>query len=884
MAEGARVGTAHVTIEPDLSAAAFAAEGRVASRMFNSAFADSIGHDMRAMAAAFSRHGDEIGRNLSYGVSTGMGTMRSAFSAASDAIHGISSSLTTVGYGLQNVGSQAVFLGHSLTAVITGPLAVAAAGLSYWGLKTGMNLEDAKIGLRAMLPPGYDVEALMGRLVKLATSSPVFAIDQVTQFTRKLVGAGVEAGKAELLLDAINKIFITYGVTGESASKALLGVSQVFSKGKVQAEELTGQIGEQIPIWHLLSEATGISQSSLMHMSKTGQLTAEMFGDMLLQVGQLPSVTKGAAQGVGTLSAQLQMMKEQTQTVLGLAFEKNFDRIKASLDRLQPALEIFLGWFVSQIPVALEWANKLAGRIEDVARWWDALNPKQQNVALSFIGIAAAVGPVISVLGTMTSALGGLFAAMGFLLTPWGLVLGAIAAALVLIAKHLYDVWKAGGDVRDIFQKISDVVQTIWKQYLLPALKELHHWFDKNILPVLRALATFFQTTILPIMQRYYESVFRNILPALRDLWSTIERSLIPAFKDLIAAIGHDNIKKFIGFLIEIAFWLAERIPVALGRFIGGIRLAIEVVSLLIHGVAFIIQGFRDLEGRIDSFAGVVRRSFGDVRGEWREFERTGGEVWASIVRFGDDAWNKITGLFRGIGDFFGNVFGGARDRVYDAFNSIGDKVNWIKGHFWSIVDRVWDVAHRIWEAVEWAGSSIKNAWNYWLDYIKILWNNLGNGIRGVVNWIIDGINVMIAGFNRVVDAVNSNPLGIHIPFYISSIGHWAKGGLISGPGSETSDSVPGMLSRGEYVINADAVKMFGSRFFDALNRGQVPASSPIALGNITTGRGGLSPQVVNVTIHNELDGEVITRRAQAVVDSNNRATVSTLRAGRRLG
>ena len=47
--------------------------------------------------------------------------------------------------------------------------------------------------------------------------------------------------------------------------------------------------------------------------------------------------------------------------------------------------------------------------------------------------------------------------------------------------------------------------------------------------------------------------------------------------------------------------------------------------------------------------------------------------------------------------------------------------------------------------------------------------------------------------------------------------GH-ATGGTISGPGSSTSDSIPAMLSNGEYVVNAGAVSHYGKGFFDAAN------------------------------------------------------------------
>jgi TP901 family phage tail tape measure protein len=50
-----------------------------------------------------------------------------------------------------------------------------------------------------------------------------------------------------------------------------------------------------------------------------------------------------------------------------------------------------------------------------------------------------------------------------------------------------------------------------------------------------------------------------------------------------------------------------------------------------------------------------------------------------------------------------------------------------------------------------------------------------------------------------------------------------AMGGYISGPGTPTSDSIPAMLSNGEYVIKAATVKKFGTKMFDNLNAGSLP-------------------------------------------------------------
>ncbi|SED33286.1 phage tail tape measure protein, lambda family [Pseudomonas mohnii] len=66
----------------------------------------------------------------------------------------------------------------------------------------------------------------------------------------------------------------------------------------------------------------------------------------------------------------------------------------------------------------------------------------------------------------------------------------------------------------------------------------------------------------------------------------------------------------------------------------------------------------------------------------------------------------------------------------------------------------------------------------------------------------------------------------------------YATGGLISGPGSGTSDSIIARLSNGEYVMRADAVRMFGTGLLDQMNAGQIPA---FATGG---GVGELGPQL----------------------------------------
>ena len=64
-------------------------------------------------------------------------------------------------------------------------------------------------------------------------------------------------------------------------------------------------------------------------------------------------------------------------------------------------------------------------------------------------------------------------------------------------------------------------------------------------------------------------------------------------------------------------------------------------------------------------------------------------------------------------------------------------------------------------------------------------------------------------------------------------LGKKATGGYISGPGTSTSDSIPTMLSNGEYVLNASSVDAIG---VDNLNRiNAAGRNADMAMGGIAT-------------------------------------------------
>ena len=76
----------------------------------------------------------------------------------------------------------------------------------------------------------------------------------------------------------------------------------------------------------------------------------------------------------------------------------------------------------------------------------------------------------------------------------------------------------------------------------------------------------------------------------------------------------------------------------------------------------------------------------------------------------------------------------------------------------------------------------------------------------------------------------------------LGNIRKFAAGGLVAGPGTSTSDSVPARLSAGEYVIRAAAVRTVGVSVLDAING--LAAGPRLRGGELAFAAGGLVPEV----------------------------------------
>ena len=97
--------------------------------------------------------------------------------------------------------------------------------------------------------------------------------------------------------------------------------------------------------------------------------------------------------------------------------------------------------------------------------------------------------------------------------------------------------------------------------------------------------------------------------------------------------------------------------------------------------------------------------------------------------------------------------------------------------------------------------------------------------------------------------------------------GMFSRGGLVTGPGGPTTDSVPAMLSDGEYVIRAAAVDRLGVDFLDAINEGRLPGfRNGGMVGDAPAARSALPSVTINVRSLSPADARDAVRQSLARV------------------
>ena len=132
---------------------------------------------------------------------------------------------------------------------------------------------------------------------------------------------------------------------------------------------------------------------------------------------------------------------------------------------------------------------------------------------------------------------------------------------------------------------------------------------------------------------------------------------------------------------------------------------------------------------------------------------------------------------------------------------------------------------------------------------------SFGDVMRNVLESLIQKL-IQAAMYALIIASVTGG--SFKATFFKAFGNGFATGGSVDGPGTGTSDSIPAMLSNGEYVLNAQAVDRLGVPFLNGLNTGRLrgfASGGLVGSGGVTgykaeRGSNGGQVQSVNLSMH----------------------------------
>ena len=134
---------------------------------------------------------------------------------------------------------------------------------------------------------------------------------------------------------------------------------------------------------------------------------------------------------------------------------------------------------------------------------------------------------------------------------------------------------------------------------------------------------------------------------------------------------------------------------------------------------------------------------------------------------------------------------------------------------------------------------------------------------------------------------LSNGGVDIGSPDFQPSWQYRSEGGLITGPGTSTSDSIPTYLSDKEYVVNAAAVRRYGVAFFDQVNAQKLATGGLVGGGSSRVVGGGGGRDSLELTMNfnfkeeksnakdNDNSGGIDQRAMQNAVRSEVRAVLA---------
>lgn len=477
-----------------------------------------------------------------------------------------------------------------------GGLGVAGAGAVAFGIKTAASFEQTEMSFSTLLKSNDRAKREMAWLKEKAAATP-FELGDLANADRTLLGFGMKVDKVrQSFLLNMGDMAAAVGMPSSRLPDLARIFGQVHAAGTVSMEDINQLIDAGIPIWDMLTTATGKNVKVLRKEIESRKLSADTFESAA------QTYTKANFAGA---------MEKQSKTLNGLWSSLKDNLALAAAEMVQPLMplikdlmpkladwakragEIFVNDVIPAIKGVIAGLKEFGGWIQRNRGWLEPL-------AAAIVAVAVAVGVykgVVMAVSAVTRAWTAIQAAFNvvMMMNPIGLVILAIVA----LAAVIFVLWKRNEGFRKVVLKVWNAIKG--------AVVPIAQWIAKYVVLYFKTmwnLATrifgFLKSAIVNSFNAYRKTVgavMNWIVGRWRSGWNTVRSAVQHVVNAVRAVVGglRSTIQQRIHQVVSIVTGLRSRI---MGFFSGAgswlWNAGTNIIRGLINGVSSMIGKLRD--------------------------------------------------------------------------------------------------------------------------------------------------------------------------------------------------------------------------------------------------------------------------------------------------